>query len=140
MIILDTDTLGIVQRASGHVYEKLLNRLLAADDDVCVSIIRFEEQMRGWLAFIAKAKTSSQQVNAYARLHALLDDFIRRPVLDFDEACAFEFQGLSASKLRIGTMDLKVAATALAHGALLLSRNLKDFRKVAALRVDDWTS
>ncbi len=96
--------------------------------------------MRGWLAFIAKARTTIQQVNAYARLRALLDDFIRRPVLDFDEACAFEFQALSALRLRIGTMDLRIASTALAHGALLLSRNLKDFRKVPGLRVDDWAS
>lgn len=140
MIILDTDTLGIIQRANGDAYEKLVNKLLAADDDVCVSIISFEEQMRGWLAFIAKGKTTIQQVNAYARLHALLDDFIRRPVLDFNEACAFEFHRLSALKLRVGTMDLRIAATALAHDALLLSRNLKDFRKVPALRVDDWTS
>jgi tRNA(fMet)-specific endonuclease VapC len=35
-------------------------------------------------------------------------------------------------------MDLRIAAIALAHDALLLSRNLKDFRKVPGLCVDDW--
>lgn len=73
--------------------------------------------MRGWLAFVAKTKTSSQQVHAYFNLHALLEDFTRRPVLDFNEACALKFKSLSGSKPRVGTMDLKIAASALAHNA-----------------------
>jgi tRNA(fMet)-specific endonuclease VapC len=58
VIVLDTDTLGIVQRANGHAYERLAKRLFDVDDDVCVSIVTFEEQMRGWLAFIAKTKST----------------------------------------------------------------------------------
>ena len=87
MIILDTDVLSIVQRAAGLEYDRLIRRLESADDEVAVSIVSFEEQMRGWLAFIARAKSSSQQINGYAKLHALLDDFITRPILDFDQVC-----------------------------------------------------
>lgn len=36
-------------------------------------------------------------------------------------------------------MDLKIAATALVHDALPLTRNLSDFRKVPGLRAEDWT-
>ena len=50
VLILDTNLLTIVQRASGDEYETLVRRLNAADDLVCVTIISFEEQMRGWLA------------------------------------------------------------------------------------------
>ena len=42
-------------------------------------------------------------------------------------------------KLRIGTMDLRIAAIAIAQDALFLSKNLTDFRKVPGLRVEDWT-
>jgi tRNA(fMet)-specific endonuclease VapC len=35
-------------------------------------------------------------------------------------------------------MDLKIACIALAHEALLLSRNLVDFEKVPGLRVENW--
>jgi tRNA(fMet)-specific endonuclease VapC len=35
-------------------------------------------------------------------------------------------------------MDLKIAAICLAHDALLLTRNLVDFRRVPGLRVEDW--
>jgi tRNA(fMet)-specific endonuclease VapC len=35
-------------------------------------------------------------------------------------------------------MDLKIAATAIANNATLLSRNLKDFNKVPGLKVENW--
>jgi len=138
VIILDTDVLSIVQRADGQDYENLVARLDAADDEVAVSIISFEEQMRGWLAFIARAKSANQQINGYTKLHALLEDFLTRPILDFDQNSVIELERLKRSRVRIGTMDLRIAAIALAHDALLLSRNLADFRKVPGLRVDDW--
>jgi tRNA(fMet)-specific endonuclease VapC len=36
-------------------------------------------------------------------------------------------------------MDLKIASIALANDATLLTRNTKDFEKVHALRIEDWT-
>jgi tRNA(fMet)-specific endonuclease VapC len=105
-----------------------------------VSIVSFEEQMRGWLAFIARTKSSDQNVVAYGKLHALVEDFSTRPILDFDRPAAAEFEELRRAKVRVGAMDLKIAAIVLANDALLLSRNLADFRKVPALRVEDWTT
>ncbi len=95
--------------------------------------------MRGWLAVLAKARTISQQVSAYARLLRQLDDYRKIRVLPFDERAAAEFERLQKLKLRVGTMDLKVAAIVLAHDATLLSRNLQDFEKVPGLTVEDWT-
>ena len=69
-----------------------------------------------------------------------LDDFRTIDVLDFDEEAAAELQRLRRMKIRIGTMDLKIAAIALVHDATLLSRNLVDFKKVPGLKVEDWTS
>jgi tRNA(fMet)-specific endonuclease VapC len=45
---------------------------------------------------------------------------------------------LRAQRIRIGTMDLKIAAIALVHDALLLSANLRDFQQVPNLRVANW--
>jgi tRNA(fMet)-specific endonuclease VapC len=59
-------------------------------------------------------------------------------IIAFDEPCADQFEKLRAAKIRIGTMDLKIAATALVHDALLLSANLRDFERVPGLRVEDW--
>jgi len=64
VIIVDTDNLSIVQRGNGQEYERLARRLDAVADEVTVSIISFEEQMRGWLAFIARARSAGQQIIA----------------------------------------------------------------------------
>jgi tRNA(fMet)-specific endonuclease VapC len=138
VILLDTDTLSVIQRGEGPEYKVLVKRLDASGEEVSVSIVSFEEQMRGWLAFVARAKSAEQQIIAYAKLHELLDDFRTRPILDFDRACVIQFEWLRRSRVRIGTMDLRIAAIALAHDALLLSRNLTDFQKVPRLRVEDW--
>ncbi|MGC8641919.1 MAG: type II toxin-antitoxin system VapC family toxin [Isosphaeraceae bacterium] len=60
-------------------------------------------------------------------------------VLDFDEGAAVKYQQLRRSRLRVGTMDLKIAAIVLIHDATLLTRNPSDFRKVPDLKVADWT-
>src|SRR5262245_55199768 len=142
MLILDTDLLTLVQRGSGEEYRRLSRRLeaAAADHEVCVTIISFEEQVRGWLAQIAAARTSDKQERAYLRLHNLLRDYLNRRVLDYSGRAIHRYQQLVKAWVRIGTMDLKIAAITLAHGATLLSRNLRDFTKVTGLQVEDWTT
>jgi tRNA(fMet)-specific endonuclease VapC len=47
---------------------------------------------------------------------------------------------LVKSKIRIGTMDLKIASIALANDATVLTCNARDFGKVPNLRIEDWLS
>ena len=81
-----------------------------------------------------------RQIVAYAKLRELLEDFQSRPILDFDEQAVAEFRWLVKQRIRIGTMDLKIAAIALRQDTTLISRNLADFRKIPGLRVEDWTA
>ncbi len=60
--------------------------------------------------------------------------------MGFDAPAAAEFERLQGLRLRIGTMDLKIAAVALAYRATVLTRNVKDFGVVPGLRVEDWTA
>jgi tRNA(fMet)-specific endonuclease VapC len=141
MIVFDTDLLTLLQSETGDAHQLLRDRLLDASqsDFVCVTIVSFEEQCRGWLSWIAAAKKIEDQVVRYKKLHQFHEDFKKRIIVDFDELSAREFQQLRTKKIRVGTMDLKIAAIALAKGATLLSRNLKDFRKIPGLVVEDWT-
>lgn len=88
---------------------------------------------------MAKARSLTQQIEAYRRLRRHLDNYRLIPVLDFDEQAAAELTRLQKARVRIGTMDLKIAAIALANDATLLTRNLSDFGKVPGLKVEDWT-
>jgi tRNA(fMet)-specific endonuclease VapC len=58
--------------------------------------------------------------------------------LGWTEDSADEFKRLLSSRVRIGTQDLKIACTAIANDALLLTANLRDFEQVPGLRVEDW--
>ena len=98
-----------------------------------------EEQMRGWLAVIRVSRKIQREIAAYRQLHALLSFFAQIPVLNFDERAADRLLQLRRSRIRIGSMDLKIAAIALSREATVLSRNLADFRRVPGLNMEDWT-
>ena len=140
MIILDTDCLSIFERER-HFDTSILRANLSHFDseDIAVTIITYEEQMRGWMSFIAKAKTVEQQVYAYQRLNQFLENFRKINVLPFDENAAEIYKDLKSNKIRIGSMDLKIASIAISRKAILVSRNLKDFEAVPNLVVNDWT-
>jgi tRNA(fMet)-specific endonuclease VapC len=78
-------------------------------------------------------------VETYERLQALLRFFNEIPVLGYTRVAAARFENLRHSRLRVGSMDLKIAAIALSQDGVLLSSNLKDFNQVPNLRVEDWT-
>lgn len=109
-------------------------------NQVFTTIITYEEQTRGWMAYSAAARTTARQVKAYRKLERHLGLYRRVQVLGFDESAATEFDRLKQSRVCIGTMDLKIAAIALTHDATVLTRNLKDFNRVPGLRVEDWTA
>jgi tRNA(fMet)-specific endonuclease VapC len=140
VVILDTDHLTVIQRRAEPAYSRLRARLSKVPPNtIQTTIISFEEQTRGWLSVIARARNQSREVLAYQRLQGLLRFFSEIPVLDYTEADATRFEDLRRSKLRVGSMDLKIASIALSHDGLLLSSNQKDFDQVPNLRVEDWT-
>lgn len=140
MFVLDTDHLSLLDRNSQVVNFALRSRLNALDESLVVTtIISFEEQVRGWMARLGEVRDLSHQVRVYDKLNMLLDGFCEIRVLKFDEAAANEFERLRKMKIRVGTMDLKIASIVLANDATLLSRNMVDFRKIPDLKIEDWT-
>jgi tRNA(fMet)-specific endonuclease VapC len=112
----------------------------SADADFGTTAISLEEQMRGWLAAINRAKDVHGQLLYYSRLTGLVDFYSRWQVLPFDQAAADQFVSLRKARVRVGTMDLKIAAIVLAANGLLLSGNLLDFQQVPGLKVENWLS
>ena len=140
MIPLDTDHVTLLKYPDGERGARLLARLraLPPDEVFGISIITVEEQMRGWLAAVAKERQARRQVFGYAELARLFDYFRAFTILPFDEPSADRFDELRAAKLKHGTMDLKIAAIALVRNALLLSANRRHFEGVPGLRIENW--
>jgi len=140
LFVLDTDHMSVLEWGFGEVGQRLIGRLNTVPiGEAATTIITFEEQTRRWLSVVARSRSLDEQVDAYTRLKRLLMNYLKIEVLDFDAPAAAEFERLQGLRLRVGTMDLKIAAIALAHSATVLTRNVKDFGLVPELRVEDWT-
>ena len=93
--------------------------------------------MRGWLSLIGSSTKRGQELFAYERLQSLVGFFAEIPVIGYDQAAADQTAALRRLKLRIGSMDLKIAAIAISRDAVLASANLRDFGRIQGLRVED---
>ena len=140
MILIDTDHVSYLKYPDSERGRRFIERLAAVPrtEAICVSIVTVEERMRGWLAAIAKEKQAARQVFGYRELSRLFEFYGEYEIIPFDEATARRFNDLRARRIRLGTMDLKIAATALIHDALLLSANRSDFERVPGLRIENW--
>lgn len=80
MIVLDTDCLSLLERERLLESSKLLRALDEhQSEEICTTIVTFEEQMRGWLSYIARCKEVSEQVVGYQRLHRFLESYRNTP-------------------------------------------------------------
>lgn len=113
--------------------EAVPRRLRAVDvADVAVSSITVAELQYG----VAKSLRPEQNALALAAFLAPLG------VEVFDDAAAAACGPLRADLERLGTpigsMDLLIAAHALAHGRIVVTNNTRPFDRVAGLRVENW--
>lgn len=137
MFVLDTNHLRelIHQTPAGL---RLRERMLSPGEDVVLPIVAAEESLRGWLAWLASAKTPAAQQWIYAQFDQLLQELAKFIRLPWDRDAAARFAAFRAQGVRIGTLDLRIACITLEHDAMLLTRNAVDFAKVPGLRWENW--
>ncbi len=128
MLVLDTDHLTEYQRGTSTEAQRLKARLDNATDPYATTIVTVEEIMRGWMAAIRRSQDPHRQIHAYLRLQQLFRFFATWNVLEWSESAADRYNSLKAARVRVGTMDLKIAAITLANDATLLTRNRGGFR------------
>jgi tRNA(fMet)-specific endonuclease VapC len=139
MIILDTDHVTLLRYPENPGHDALRTRMQAAtDQSFAVTIVTIEEQMRGWLSYIARFRDVHRQIPAYERLGKMIEFYTEWPTIPFDPAAADEFVRLTKLRIRIASSDLKIASIALVHDALLLTANVRDFRRVPGLKMENW--
>ena len=83
---------------------------------------------------------SEELIRAVARLRATEAAIASFEPIEIDALAAARFDELREVKglKKIGRGDLLIACIALANDALLVSRDLRDFRQVPGLRVENW--
>jgi tRNA(fMet)-specific endonuclease VapC len=139
--VLDTDILSLLAHRDSPEAPCIRRRIaqLPAEHAVVTTVINYEEQMRGWMAALSQARSSRSEIQIYARLLQHLITFRRMTVLEYDDAAARMADRLRRNGMRIGAMDIKIAAIVIAREGVLVTRNTADFRKVDGLRIEDWS-
>ena len=138
--LLDTDHLSILQRKAGAEYRCLSTWMAPfAPADFACCVVSLHEQVLGAHTFLNQAKNSTGLIRGYQLLERLPRDYLAFALLPFDTTTATVYDGLLAQNLRIGTMDLRLAAIALSRDLTVLTRNLRDFGRVPGLKIEDRT-
>ncbi len=138
MILLDTDHLSVFTDERDPRHGSLNTRMEAAPEQIACTIVNVEEVLRGWLAVIHRLHDVHRQLPAYGRLGQLLSMLSDWEIVLFDERAADQFASLRRQRIRIGIMDVKIAAIALVNDAMLVTANLRDYALVPGLRCEDW--
>src|SRR5229473_3077028 len=138
MILLDTDHFSVLKYLDQPRFASLASKMQNAGEQFAITVVSAEEQMRGWLAKINRLRNVHEQIPVYDELVKLFVFLKDWEVLPFDAHAADEFTRLRRQRIRVGSSDLKIASIALVQGATLLSANLRDFRKVPGLKVENW--
>jgi tRNA(fMet)-specific endonuclease VapC len=137
MRLLDADTLTHLY--AGH--ERVVDRLRRCDDaDVAITIITKAEILRARCDGLLKAADAVQLLRAQSRLGHTESLLNQLKVVGLDERATEEFLRLRARKefKKIGHVDLLIAGVTLANRATLVTRNLRHFRQIPNLSVENW--
>lgn len=129
MYVTDTNTLIYFFKGSGNVSQKLLS--IPPKEIGIPSIVLYELEVG-----IAKSKAPRKRLKQLEEMMSIIN------ILSFTAK-----EARSSAKIRaqlehkgrtIGPIDILIAGTALAHQAILVTHNLKEFKRIDKLQVEDW--
>jgi tRNA(fMet)-specific endonuclease VapC len=137
--LLDTDHVSLLLGRHLQVSRKVAE----LGSEVAISIVTVQELFNGWVVRINSARSVEDVVRLYGKLSRTVALCGRVRVLDFDETAGETFQQLITentplSKQRL-QKDMRIAATALANDAVVVTRNYRDFSQVPELKIQDWS-
>jgi tRNA(fMet)-specific endonuclease VapC len=128
---LDTDTCAF---ALGGRYPAIEERIRAARP----ALIRIPAMVRAEL--ILAAEKSNRREDTLRKVRAFLDPY---KTVAFGKRAADVYAVVRAALERrgtpIGPNDLIIASTVLARGGTLVTHDVREFRRVDGLRIEDWT-
>ena len=140
MYLLDTDHITLLEHRSGPAYAAFALRLnLHATDGIAVSVVSFHEQVLGAHDRIVTAKKPQELLRGYELMTGIVEHYRLFPVLPFEQNALAQFDAFKRQKIRVGTMDLRIAAVAIANDLTLVTANNSDFALVPGLRLENWT-
>jgi tRNA(fMet)-specific endonuclease VapC len=137
MHLLDTNTLTALHKGDPRVIDRLKH---LDDPDIATTLITKIELLRGRMDFLLKATDGQDLLRAQSWLFQTETLLGEIDILPFDSMAIEQFERLIAERSfrKMGRADLQIASIALAKRATLVTRNIKDFRRVPNLKTINW--
>jgi tRNA(fMet)-specific endonuclease VapC len=134
--VLDTDILSLYRE-----YDPVVSRRVDASPfaEIAITVITIEEQLSGWYTYVRKATRPDDLARGYQELADSIPFLANWKILPYPEPAIARYQYLAKLKLKVRKMDLRIAAIVLENNATLVTRNLRDFRRVPNLVAEDWS-
>lgn len=132
--MLDTNTLiYLIKHKPPEVAQRV--NALPEGDQLCMSFFTFAELLKGAAGSVRRADVL-RRLDALQRQVPVLYG-VGRPLC---EHYAEQFTRLKTAGTPIGANDLWIASHALAEDATLVTNNLREFERVAGLRLANWVA
>jgi tRNA(fMet)-specific endonuclease VapC len=100
-----------------------------------------EEVFRGRLHGIRQAESGRGKLSvpeAYEKFRQTVEALTRYRLLAYNDAADALVVAWKKTKIRIGTLDMRVGASCIVNNVKLVSRNRRDFDRLPGLRVEYW--
>ncbi len=136
LFVLDTDQLTLYYHGHPVVVQRVDAR---ASAELAISVMTVDEQLTGWYTLVRQARQPAQVARAYAHLADAVGRLAKWRILPYTEPAIARVAKLKALRLNVRIMDLRIAAIALEFGAVVVTRNRRDFGRVPGLGVEDWS-
>jgi tRNA(fMet)-specific endonuclease VapC len=137
MTVLDTDVLTLYLLGDPAIARRVKARPLA---ELAVTVISVEEELTGWYTRLRRSKKREQLAAVYQRMADAIRYLGRFQILTFSVPAILRFEQLRATHRRLGKNDLRIAAIVLEVGAVLATRNVRDFNQIEGLQVEVWSN
>jgi len=138
LFALDTDVLTLILLGDATI-----NQRFSAHDagEFAVPAIVVEELLRGRLSVIREAESGRAKVaieRAYDLFIETIEVLQSFTILRYTAEAEAIFNEWKSQKQRGSTHDLRIAASCVAAGVTLVSRNRRDFGRMPGLTVEFW--
>ena len=138
MYLLDNDTLKLVVTGEGNITRRIAPHL----SSVWISSVTAEELLVAHMNAINRARSPRNSLSlprAYTHFAQALEDIRLFPLLISSDEADAVYRTFPPAITRIGPQDCRIAAQAIAHGMIVLTRNLRDFQAIGAA-CEDWSA
>ncbi len=137
--LLDTNIVRAILDGEAFVAQNVLSVPAA---NLFLSAVAVEEMIRGRLAELNDAREGKSRIGitlAYEWFLETIHLVHRFQILNYTDADEARYREFSAAIKRVGRQDCRIAAQALNHGLVVVTRNTRHFAQVPNLQCDDWT-